>query len=409
METSVQVQPVKKRIQIIDIIRGVSIAGISLANASLMNTTLKKTIIGGFYFQNDSVLDKVSSFVLKNLIYQKFTGIFVFLFGLSLFIFNQSLHRQGLNNKEVMKKRFLGIFVIGLLQTIFIWWGDILTVYGMLGLLLIPMMEFSPKKLLQVCGFVLLLILASQCLMLLPFMDNTPFFENAKEPDLLYSTLNFWQIIPHRIMDYIDSNYTAFFYPRKMFLFSSYLNYILRLFFFMVLGLYFGKKGFFTDLKANRSFFFKVGASSLLLAGIFLTAKILAGEKEAIFSIWLELSLPLFYLSLIVFMAQSKYGRSIFLPFAKIGKMTLTNYLLINLSLSLILYGYGLSFYGKISMFSISMITIVIYIVYSFLSYLYLSVFSLGPVEWVLRKWTYSGASRVQVESKLESTMESAG
>lgn len=408
METSVHVQPVKKRIQIIDIIRGVSIAGISLANASLMNTTVKKTIVGGFNFQADSALDTASSFVLKNLIYQKFTGIFVFLFGLSLFIFNQSLLKQGLDNRSVMRKRFAGIFVLGVLQTLFIWWGDILTVYGILGLLLIPMMDYSPQKLLKVCAFVLLMILTSQCLMLLPFMETTLFFDNLKEPDLLYQTLGFWQIIPHRVMDYIDSNYTAFFYPKKMFLFSSYLNYILRLFFFMVLGIYFGKKAYFVDLKANRPFFVKLATSTFLLACVFLTAKVLAGEKEGVFSIWLELSLPLFYLSLIVFMAQSKYGRALFLPFAKIGKMTLTNYLMINLSLSLILYGYGLGYYGKVSMFSISMLTIAIYALYSFLSYLYLSMFTLGPVEWVLRKWTYSGARKAQGHENLQASIESA-
>lgn len=400
MEVTTSSEQVKSRVPVIDIIRGVSIAGISLANASLMNTSVEKTMEGRFYYQS-GLLESVTSFILDNFIYQKFTGIFVFLFGLSLHLFHQSLQKKGLETDSILRKRFFGIFILGFLQTLFIWWGDILMIYGIFGLALIPLMRRPAEDLLKVCGIILVCAALGQILALFPYFDEAPALKKVLAQNPMYLTLGFWAIVPYRVLDYYNSNFVGFLDFKNMHMFSAYLNFMLRLFFFMVLGLYCGKKSYFSDLKKHNLFFFKVGSSCAVMMGFFLACKLLVLEEgSTTLNIWMEFTLPLVYTSLFVFLSQTSYGRWMLLPFAKIGKMTLSNYLMINLTLSLVLYGYGLSYYGQISMFAISMLTVFIYATYSAISYVYLNFFSFGPAEWVLRKWTYWNWSKGSRQSQ---------
>jgi len=75
-------------------------------------------------------------------------------------------------------------------------------------------------------------------------------------------------------------------------------------------------------------------------------------------------------------------------PFAAVGQMALTNYLMQSVVLSLLFYGYGLGLHG-IGSASASAIGLAVYAVQITFSRWWLSSYRFGPVEWLWRSLTY--------------------
>jgi uncharacterized protein len=76
-------------------------------------------------------------------------------------------------------------------------------------------------------------------------------------------------------------------------------------------------------------------------------------------------------------------------PLGLVGRMSLSNYILHNLCLSLVLYGYGLGFYGRIGPFDQLPLLIALIMFSLIFSFTWLRYFRFGPLEWLWRVATY--------------------
>ena len=76
-------------------------------------------------------------------------------------------------------------------------------------------------------------------------------------------------------------------------------------------------------------------------------------------------------------------------PFAATGQMALTNYLAQSVVLSLLFYGYGLGFYGRLGSAAAAGIGLSLYACQVGFSRAWLRRYRFGPVEWVWRSLTY--------------------
>ena len=72
-----------------------------------------------------------------------------------------------------------------------------------------------------------------------------------------------------------------------------------------------------------------------------------------------------------------------------LGKMTLTNYLLVSAIMIIILYGIGFGKLGELSMHEIWIAAVVWLTIEILFSSYWLKYFRYGPVEWIWRQLTY--------------------
>jgi uncharacterized protein len=102
--------------------------------------------------------------------------------------------------------------------------------------------------------------------------------------------------------------------------------------------------------------------------------------------------LALGYASLLIWLIRMNVLSFIWKGFAKAGKMALTNYLLQSLFCTFFFYGYGFSYFGRLSQWELYFVVAEIMLVQVVFSVFWLRAYEMGPVEWlwrclVYRKW----------------------
>jgi len=95
------------------------------------------------------------------------------------------------------------------------------------------------------------------------------------------------------------------------------------------------------------------------------------------------------YAAAIIFLVQKEVWMKRLAPLAAIGRMALTNYLLMSLIFTTMFFGYGLGFYGQVGPALNVVLTLLIYSFQVALSVWWLRHFRFGPVEWLWRTLTY--------------------
>src|SRR5690625_408532 len=130
----------RERIEHIDTIRGVAILGILLVNmAHFSYPDLYLMIIGNdnFFINNWSNIDHVTKFLLDTFVQMKFITMFSFLFGFGMILMKDRIEAKELSFKLVYSRRLFVLLFFGCIHAFFIWDGDILTEYALLGFLLL--------------------------------------------------------------------------------------------------------------------------------------------------------------------------------------------------------------------------------------------------------------------------------
>src|SRR5262245_44180718 len=73
----------------------------------------------------------------------KFNSLFSFLFGIGFYLQLQRLSARGSSGAAIYVRRLVVLFVLGILHAVFLWWGDVLHIYAVLGLVLLLMRKAS--------------------------------------------------------------------------------------------------------------------------------------------------------------------------------------------------------------------------------------------------------------------------
>lgn len=379
--------PIKanERITSIDIIRGFSILGIFLVNILSFSSPwiyLEKGIMW------KSALDIGTETFIDIFAQASFYTLFSFLFGFGMVIILERAEAKNYNFPSLFTRRLFVLFVIGVIHAFFIWHGDILISYAFVGLFLLLFYQSKPITLL-IWSFLLILIPSFIWGSYLYGMDKrTPYplshynplgVHNAIE---VYSTGNFIEITQQRITDWLYAN------GGLGFLFLIFL--LLPMF---LLGAYVAKKKWFHEPENHMKAIRWTWGISLIFGLIFKIIIPYSFERNAgLFYIQDSIGGPataIFYATSIVLLVRISWMKKILTFFSYIGRLSLSNYLFQSIVSTFIFYGYGFGFYGKVSPFYGVLLVIFIYIVQVILSKWYLTKFSIGPIEWIWRNFTY--------------------
>ena len=144
-ENVLLVNPTEKsnRIEIIDMLRGFALFGVLVANLYLINIPRRNTLT---YLNDLNGINQTVSFLVQFFITGKFFGLFSFLFGLGFTLQIDRLKERSTAYKGIYLRRLMILLAIGTLHSIFIWDGDILRLYAIVGFLLFLFRNSSSKK-----------------------------------------------------------------------------------------------------------------------------------------------------------------------------------------------------------------------------------------------------------------------
>ncbi|HET6447380.1 MAG TPA: M20/M25/M40 family metallo-hydrolase [candidate division Zixibacteria bacterium] len=387
--------PFQDRIEVVDILRGFAIFGILLVNMyGFAGMDLNP--------QSYSGLNRIVIILILLLAQAKFYSLFSFLFGWGMWIQMSRAVSKGINIVPLYVRRMLVLLVIGILHGIFIWTGDILTVYAILGLLLLLFRNASQKT----------LLIAIALLLLMPIIVNLPGetmdgFRNGyaelgsflrtfgQQDDSVYFSGTYGEITERRLQEFVGGQ-------------TWFIYWIGNVFSMFLLGFYAGKRGYFADISKNISTFRRTLVVGLVLGLLFGGASVLVTVRPDLVSPeWQRFvrvstrtigapALMLFYVSTITLLTQRDAWRKRLGALAPVGRMALTNYLIQSLVLTLIFYGYGLALYGQIGPSVGLILTILVYASQIRFSAWWLKRYRFGPMEWLWRTLTYGQRQPLQ-------------
>ena len=107
------------------------------------------------------------------------------------------------------------------------------------------------------------------------------------------------------------------------------------------------------------------------------------------FNYWPSILVSLGYVGVVMLVCQTAALRTVTRPFAAVGQMALTNYLLHTIICTTIFYGHGLGYYGSVDRLGQLGIVVGVWVVQLIASPLWLRRYRFGPAEWMWRSLTY--------------------
>ena len=144
------------RIDAMDVLRGFALLGILLMNIEGMVGPLMASISGV-----DPLLTGADRWVdtaIYLLVQGKFFPLFSMLFGMGFAIMLARAQAAGRPFVAVYLRRVLALLAIGLAHAFFVWAGDILVTYALMGLVMLTFFRGTPQSRLPKWGIALMLV-----------------------------------------------------------------------------------------------------------------------------------------------------------------------------------------------------------------------------------------------------------
>lgn len=350
-------------------IRGFGLFGIFVVNLPFMANTI--------YHDPQTSL---TTLLVSALFQLKFYLLFSFVFGYSF-----GLQLQDPSKIQTFRRRLSGLFAFGLIDSLFLFVGDILTSYSLLGLLLLKFRQASPRKLwrMGIAMLMLAIIIYSTALGLLGNEDLS-FSRTLLEQATSAYLGSFGQSTIQRAGDLL-----------LVLPFLAITNW-LPAFGMFCWGLAAAKTSALEDItefvrqhKSIACLCLAVGLPANLLFAIAL------GDQPQ--SLWLRyLSLALSPASAACLSFAYLYGLAWLhlhwpasaKPLEVAGRLSLTNYVAQNLFGSFLFCGWGLGQLGRFSPAQLFGIAAAWFVAQLIFSKFYLRWFLIGPDEWLLRSFS---------------------
>jgi uncharacterized protein len=377
-----------ERVEVLDVLRGVAIFGINVVNMMLMAWPTTYRFRGAAWM---TPLDETVGAVIRVLFAGKFFTLFSFLFGIGFSVQLARFQARGLPVVPTYLRRVAGLFLLGMLHILLLWWGDVLYYYAVIALFLLLIHKWTPRAILRAAVAVLLVAIAMTLVGIATRPAPTPGqppggaqMTRVPDPDValrVYRTGSYFDTMKMRVTEALETQRRAG---------PGFAVHVLAMFLF---GFYAGRVGLFRnperDLPILRELFGWGLAIGLLgnLAAPYIGRKN-PGVTQVLYPI-VTSALSIGYAAGIALLFRHVEWQRRLKPVAAVGRMALTNYLLQSLIASLIFYGYGLGYYGHVGPAKGFAICVAIYLVQLPLSTLWLRHFDFGPVDWVLRCITY--------------------
>lgn len=366
-----------------DVLRGFALLGIIMVNLAFFSNDpsegIGKESMSG-------IGNSIAGFLVFTLFEGKFFLIFSFLFGYS------SHYIIGLNGKNSPRwiRRAVVLIIFGTLHFSLLWHGDILFLYGSLGLILTLFFKRSDKfikiwvtSIYATFSFFLILLALLGQLYPEPVKSDpiadafTQVMQSGGYLDSIPARIDIWtQTIALELLIQGAPVFVAF-----------------------LLGLLAARKSVLSSeskalpINAMIKFGVGLGLPIQVIAGIIFTVNENSIDRSESTYFWMLVVSFIFapllsmgYIGLIL--KGLEKSKSWLMQLSLPGRMSLTNYILQSLALSLIYGPWGLGQFQKIEFWNSFLIAILVWFSLLLISKFWLTKFSKGPAEWLLGRLT---------------------
>lgn len=378
------------RIDVADLLRGVAVAGIVMLH-----------FIEHLNFYNfppltklDNVVWDVMFFMLSNKMY----AIFAMLFGLTLFVQHDNQAKRGYDFRPRFVWRMVLLFVFGLLDLLF-FNGDILTVYAVCGLLVLPFVRAGNRVL-----FFFAVLFALQPIELAYLVGGL--VDPQLQPLDLGSGAMFHAILPAQEGgSWFDVAMAGLRYGLPVnFTWAIEHGRFTQTLFLFLLGLWVGRRRLLYDEGNNAAVWKKVMLWSVVAFSVLCPLRYtvpqmsdvecVSASLTVMLDMWKNLAMMFFYVSLLTWAYHRTRARRVLVKILPYGKMSLSNYLGQSVAGGFIFYHWGLGLYA-VSGHTMSLVLGAAFVLlqFSFCKWWFRS-HKRGPLEQVWHNATWAGSDR---------------
>lgn len=388
----------KERFAILDILRGLALVGIAVANFPefALYTFLTPAAAAAM---PTAGIDSVVRFLQYVFVDGKFYTIFSLLFGIGFSIIMANVERRGASGFRIFYRRMAILLAIGFLHLMFIWSGDILMLYALMGMLLPLLRRASDRALLSWAAALLFLPvvidLACQlagvslsagvvrlqwhyCAKYGITEDNFAYW--LRDADSYAGVFQFLiQGAIVRVQEFVDGN--------------RYFK-VLGLF---LIGLWLGRRHMYAHLVLRRRWLQRVARVGF---GLGLPLSVVYAWSAVEGHPWGNAAHSLIYFAS-VYATGFAYVAAVCLLYlrrprlrlfgllAAPGRMALTNYIGQSVWGMFLFYGIGLGFGAQTGLVWVVLVALGVWLVEALFSRWWLRRCNFGPLEWVWRMLTY--------------------
>ena len=419
-----------ERITSLDALRGVAILGILVMNiyafAMPFIAYMNPLMMGGTEPHN------LGTWYFTHIFFdQKFLSIFAMLFGAGLILMTGRAEARGVKPARIYYRRQIWLALLGATHGYFIWVGDILFTYAIIGMLVYLFRKRSATFLITTACLLLPISLVGnygmsvsteqtivavaeiqdlqdageelseeQEKMLARWESSRAFMapnDEDLQKDLAAYRGSYLDIVKHRAPVVL-----------MMQIFVTLIFGISRVAALMMIGAALMKLGV---LSGERSAVFY---RNLMVAGyligtpltIFSAINMNAHAFDTLYMMRVggianyvgSLVMAFGHIGLVMLIIKSGALRRLMSRFAAVGRMAVTNYLMQSLILTTVFYGYGFGLYGTIPRFWQMGFVIGVILLQLTISPWWLARFRFGPVEWLWRSLTYGQRQPMRID-----------
>ncbi len=408
------------RVSSIDVLRGFALLGILLMNILVF-------ALPDAAYSNPSVAGgdrgaNLWAWILQYVFADgRMRGIFSMMFGASAYLLLSRGEARGFGIADIYYRRTLWLMLFGMIHAYFIWHGDILYPYALLGLVLYPLRHLRPRTLLILAGIGVLILTAmsigegfrlgsmrekalaadaaaangqklteeqqeAQKKWKEKLKEIKPGPEDVKKETDAYRG-NYLKALERRATATLHWHSFPFYFPGMWDMFAM-----------MLVGIALVKTGVLTAERSVR-FYAQLAAIGYLI-GLPINAlaawQSVQNQFEPISLFFTtstyqlgRVSTTLAHAAVLLMIVKSGALRWLTSRLAAVGQMAFSNYILTSLTCSVIFYGYGFGFYGRLERYQLYFIVPAIWIFQLAVSPIWLRHFRFGPLEWGWRSLTY--------------------
>ncbi|MCL6294333.1 DUF418 domain-containing protein [Jejuia spongiicola] len=381
------------RIHVVDALRGLAIVSIMLLhNLEHFDVYFLPENFPDWLVKLDKMVWDSSFFMFAGKSY----AMFALLFGLTFFIQTDNQAKKGKDFRPVFAWRLVLLLVFGIINSAF-YQGDILTIYAVIGFLLIPFARLNNKVVLGVA--IILLLQPIEIVRLLQAIEN---------PDAVIGNPESWAYFG-KMDEYIKDG--SFINTVKGNLTNGKIAvlkwsnengrflHILSLFLFGMLA---GRKKLFKPSVESNKFWTKalvVSSIAFVVLYVFqknvdniFVSEVIRRPLKTIETSWTNLSFMVVLVSGFVLLFQKKAWNKVLRALSPIGKMSLSNYILQSIIGSTLYYGFGFGLYKYTGATYSFLISIVLSVLIGYFSYWWMKNNKRGPLETIWHKatWVFS-------------------
>jgi len=392
---------VGERMDVLDAVRGVAVLGILVINV---------VALSGYAFvpppsAPGSQYDARTFFVLSWLIEGKFYALFSFLFGVGFSVFVQRAAARGAKPAQLFRRRLLALMLIGFVHTTFIWMGDILLTYAVIGFGLVPFLKKSDRTVIRwsVAMLVLPVVLFAIAVIAVAAFGGSGGGAAASPAAPAAAAPPVPPFLQHAVDAFASGGYIEVVKGNVLFTAANVVRRLVLMFFprvfgMFLLGFYVGRNNLFGELAAHRPLLVRTVTLGLLIglplafvgATLEQGALPVPGVRGLIETTAKSISIPALALAYAAGLCLIfQHWRPVMDAFAPVGRMALTSYITHSVVGTAVFYGLGLGLFGKVSLTVSVAGALVLYVVQMVVSRLWLSRAQFGPAEWIWRMLTY--------------------